>query len=195
MKSDILKWLTNGLPHDAYLVVSLTKKKHILLQSPMNAAGSCEIAIQVEEQVAHLYLSDWMHIDNAFMALLHLGHNKGEIRSGDLYGQTLRKHGCVAEALRWSNELEPWRKSPQIELLSYVTIFEKGNDIDGLESRAGDLREGIGDTKDSLAAAKSRVVRNRQRVPQQVPDGDLEDVRGKSGSFSTDYEQLSLFSE
>jgi len=197
MKADIVRWLSDDLDNDAYLVVSLSKKKHILLQAPMNAKGSRELAIQVEEQVAHMTLSEWQHIDNAFMALLRLGHNKGEILSGNLYGQTLRKHGRIVEALMWSNELEPWRKSPQIELLSYVTIFEKGHEIDGDGTTTGNsaiIREGTGYQADSINLASGRVERHRQRVPQQVPDGDLENVRGKSSNSSTDYTQLDLFS-
>lgn len=198
MKSNITQWLSRGLDDDAYLVVSLSKKKHILLQAPMNAKGSRELAIQVEEQVAHVSFAQWLYIDNAFMSLLRLGHNKGEILSGDLYGATLKKHGRIVEALMLSNKLEPWRKSPQIELLSYVTIFEKGQDVDGFEDRAGNsatIREGARDTAHSIAPASSRVVRNRQRVPQQVQDGHLENIRGEGSSVGKDYEQLSLFSE
>lgn len=199
MKSDITRWLEHGLELDGYLVVSLSKKKHILLQAPMNAQGSRELAIQVEEQVAHIRLEDWLFIDQIFMNLLVLGHNKGEILSGELYGATLRKHGCWQEALMYSQELELWRKSPQIELLSYVTIYEKGKeDSDGLEDKSrgntDQLRAGIGDQTDSVNPAQSRVERNRQRVPQQVSNGDLENVRGKSGSSSENYTQLDLFS-
>lgn len=211
MKADIARWLSDGLDNDAYLVVSLSKKKHILLQAPMNAKGSRELAIQIEEQVAHVTLSEWQHIDNAFMALLRLGHNKGEVLSGDLYGQALRKHGRIAEALMLSNELEPWRKSPQIELLSYTTIYEKGQEADGIidadrssrdvadsskkyDGRASSISTRIGDTTNSSSIVKGRVGRNRQRVPQQVQDGNLENVRGKSSSVGKDHEQLSLFS-
>lgn len=198
MKADITRWLSDGLENDAYLVVSLSKKKHILLQAPMNAKGSREMAIQVEEQVAHVTLSEWQHMDNAFMALLRLGHNKGEILSGILYGQTLRKHGRIVEALMWSRELEPWRKSPQIELLSYVTIFEKGQDIDGFENASGTgnstIRERAGDTTDSIASPTSRVGRDRQRISQQVQDGHLENIRGKGSNSSENYAQLDLFS-
>lgn len=199
MKADITRWLTDGLEADSYLVVSLSKKKHILLQAPMNAAGSRELAIQVEEQVAHVQRWHWQVMDNAFMALLGLGHNKGEILSGELYGQTLRKHGRITEAMRYSQELEPWRKSPQIELLSYVTIYEKGKeDLDGSGDKStggtNQLRAGAGDQTDSVNPAKSRVERHRQRVPKQVPHGDLEDVRGKSSNSSENYTQLDLFS-
>jgi hypothetical protein len=199
MKADITRWLTTGLEADGYLVVSLSKKKHILLQAPMNAAGSRELAIQVEEQVAHVTLNAWQRIDNAFMSLLRLGHNKGEILSGDLYGNTLRKHGRIIEALQYSSELEPWRKSPQIELLSYVTIYERGETIDKPrgESSRGDnaaIREGTRDKKNSSSAPKSRMERHRQRVPEQIQNGNMEDVRGESSGISKDHEQLSLFS-
>jgi hypothetical protein len=198
MKADITRWLTDGLEADSYLVVSLSKKKHILLQAPLNAAGSHELSIQVEEQVAHVQRWRWQVMDNAFMSLLHLGHNKGEILSGDLYGQTLRKHGRITEAMRYSQELEVWRKSPQIELLSYVTIYEKGQDIDGSEDKSGgnadQLRAGTGDQAGSVNPAQGRVERHRQRVPKQVPDGDLENVRGKSSNSKQDYTQLDLFS-
>jgi hypothetical protein len=201
MKADMTKWLEHGLEHDAYLAVSLSKKKHILLQAPMNAASSRELAIQVEEQVAHLSLSEWQHMDDLFMKLVLLGHNKGEILSGDLYGQTLKKHGHFKEALMYSNELEEWRKSPQIELLSYVTIVDRGeqiNDGSGIEPSGGSttgIREGAGDQANSSSPAPRRVERNRQRVSQQVSNGDLENVRGKSSDGSADYEQLSLFPE
>ena len=193
MKADITRWLQHGLEADSYLVVSLSKKKHILLQAPMNAAGSRELAIQTEEQVAHVRLEGWQLIDRMFMNLLLLGHGKGEILSGDLYGQTLRKHGQVAQALMYNQELEVWRKSPQIELLSYVTIYEKGQDIGS--GTNGSISEGTGDQADSSSTAQSRVERHRQRVPEQVQNGDLETVRGKSGDSSKDYEQLNLFLE
>lgn len=200
MKQDITRWLTNGLEADSYPVVSLSKKKHILLQAPMNAAGSHELAIQVEEQVAHVRLEDWQLMNRMFMSLLALGHGKGEILSGDLYGQTLKKHGRLSEALMHSQELEVWRKSPQIELLSYVTIVDKGEkaaDESGDKPRGdtGRLPTRTGDQKDSRRVAQSGMERDRQRVPEQVPHGDLETIRGKSGDSSTDYFQLSLFSE
>lgn len=211
MKSDILRWLSDGLDNDAYLVVSLSKKKHILLQASMNVKGSHELAIQVEEQVAHVTLPEWQRINNAFMALLRLGHNKGEILSGDLYGQTLRKHGHIVEALMFSDELEPWRKSPQIELLSYTTIFEKGQEDHGIidadrsnrdvaesstadDGDAASISTRTGDTTNSGSLAAGSVGRNRQRVPEQVQDGHLENVRGKGGDSGKDHEQLSLFS-
>lgn len=125
MKGDLTRWLQDGLRDDAYLVVSLTKKKHILLQAPMNAGGSRHLAVQVEEQVAHIDEVRWRSIDEPFMALLALGHGKGEILSGNLYGSTLRKHGHIAEALSLSQQLERWRSSPCIDLLSYVTIVDK----------------------------------------------------------------------
>src|SRR5437899_1376413 len=130
MKADIERWLTDGLDADSYLAVSLSKKKHILLQAPLNSQRSHELALQVEEQVAHVRREDWQWMDHAFMRLLALGHGKGEILSGELHGQTLRKHGRLAEALMYSQHLEVWRKSPQIELLSYVTMYEKGQAID-----------------------------------------------------------------
>jgi hypothetical protein len=51
MKTELGLWLAHGLEADAYLVVSLSKKKHILLQAPLNTAGTKLLAIQVEEQV------------------------------------------------------------------------------------------------------------------------------------------------
>ena len=194
MKTNITRWLTDGLGADSYLVVSLSKKKHILLQAPMNAQGSHELAIQVEEQVAHVRLEDWQQIDNAFMALLALGHGKGEILSGDLYGQTLKRHGRLAEALMYSQQLEPWRKSPQIELLSYVTIVDKGEaTIDG-DGTNRNIPEGTRDKADSSGTAQSNLERHRQRVPEQVQGDDMDPVRGKSGDSGTDYKQLDLFS-
>lgn len=212
MKADISRWLADGLENDAYLVVSLSKKKHILLQAPMNAKGSREMAIQVEEQVAHVTLSEWQHMDNAFMELLRLGHNKGEILSGDLYGQTLRKHGRIALALMWSNELELWRKSPQIELLSYVTIFEKGQEdsgsiganrssgafagsFSGNDGCAASISTRIGDPANSSSPASSRVERDQLGHMEKIQRGHLEQVRRKSRSSGKDHEQLSLFSE
>lgn len=125
MKNDILSWLTQGISEQAYLVISLSKKKHILLQSPLNVAGSRTLSLQIEEQVAHFTLDDWLYIDERFMRLLALGHGKGEILSGDLYTSMLRKHGQIGEALLLSAQLDPWRSSAPIELVSYVTIVEK----------------------------------------------------------------------
>ena len=192
MKQDIIKWLTEGLEADSYLVVSLSKKKHILLQAPQNGQGSRELAIQVEEQVAHISLQNWQHMDNAFMSLLQLGHNKGEILSGDLYAGTLRKHLRLMEALKYSEQLEPWRKSPQIELLSYVTIFEKGQETIGTN---GSIPEGIGDTADSGGTAQSRVERTKLGRVEDIQRDHLAKVRGKSSSVGTDHTQLSLFPE
>ncbi|GHP00928.1 hypothetical protein KSF_109750 [Reticulibacter mediterranei] len=125
MKQDICSWLQHGLQDQAYLVVSLSKKKHILLQAPLNVTGSRLFSIQIEEQVAHFSLADWRYIDERLMRLLALGHGKGEILSGTLHTSQLRKHGQIGEALALSAQLAPWRSSAQLELLSYVTIVEK----------------------------------------------------------------------
>ena len=98
MKHDIFSWLTQGLEDQTYLVISLSKKKHILLQAPLNVAGSHTLSIQIEEQVAHFSLEDWLYIDERFTGLLALGHGKGEILRGDLYSSRLRKHGRLGEA-------------------------------------------------------------------------------------------------
>lgn len=201
MKDDILHALQCGVEEDCYLVVSLTKKKHVLLQAPMNAARSKALAIQIEEQVAHLNLATWQLIEKPFMALLDLGHGKGEILSGNLYGQTFKKHGQWQHALLLSNALEQWRNSPQIELYSYVTIIEKETQEDvGQQptTNAGDgtrtISAGTRDQKDSSRTASRRVERHRQRVPEQVPNGNLENVRGESGGSGQDYQQLDFFS-
>lgn len=124
MKSDITQWLACGLDVDAYLVVSLSKKKHILLQAPLNTQGSHHLSIQVEEQVAHVDVMSWDSIHTPFMSLMQLGHGKGEILGGVLYGATLKRHGQVARAVTLSAQLAPWRHSPLIGLISYVTLVE-----------------------------------------------------------------------
>jgi hypothetical protein len=199
MKDDILHALRHGLEEDCYLVISLSKKKHVLLQAPLNATRSHQLSIQVEEQVAHLNLSIWEAIEMPFMGLLQLGHGKGEILSGNLYGQTLKKHGQWDWALLLSRQLEQWRNSPQIELYSYITIVEKEEkDATGERPSAGDgpgaISAGTRDTKSSSKPAESRVERHRQRISEQVSHGDLENVRRESSDGGTNYEQLDLFS-
>lgn len=206
MKSDIERWLVSGLDTDAFLVVSLSKKKHILLQAPLNAAQSCHLAIQVEEQVAHVDLTIWRQINMPFLQLLALGHGKGEVLSGNLYSSTLRKHGCYAEALFLSQQLEMWRNSPQIELLSYVTILqEKETSIDDGDGQSGRdatgglatnfLPAGTRNQTDRLGPATRCLERDRSRVSQPLSSGNMATVRGESGNSEPDYEQLSLFSE
>jgi hypothetical protein len=194
MKADIERWLHSGLEQDAYLVVSLSKKKHILLQAPLNAAGSHELAIQIEEQVAHVSHSSWQAIGQLFLELLALGHGKGEILSGNLYANTLHRHGKIAQALYSSLALERWRNSPQIELYSYVTIVEKEkSDSDGTGPGAN-VSAGARNQADRGGPPASRVERYRSRVLEQVSHGDLEDVRGKSGDSKPHHQQLDLFS-
>jgi hypothetical protein len=125
MKGDIVSWLTRGLEDPAYLVISLSKKKHILLQAPLNGAGSRTLSLQIEEQVAYVSLDDWLYIDERFMRLLALGHGKGEILSGELHPSVLRRHGKLGEALQLNAQLASWRSSALIELVSYITIVEK----------------------------------------------------------------------
>jgi hypothetical protein len=198
MKQDIARWLRDGLEQDSYLVVSLTKKKHILLQAQINSATSRFLSIQLEEQVAHVTFDTWQQIETPFLRLLQLGHGKGEILSGNLYANTLRKHGQLAEALALNSALRPWRSSPQIELYSYVTLVEKEvAPHDGTGTTGGattSVSAGTRDTQDSSIVASGRVERHRQGISEQVSDGNLENVRGKSGGSKQDYEQLDLFS-
>lgn len=107
MKADIARWLRDGLEDDTYLVCSLSKKKHILMQATLNAHDSKHLSIQVEEQVAHVDLATWRAIEQPFMALLAMGHGKGEILSGNLYANTLRKHGRLMESMQLSKQLDP----------------------------------------------------------------------------------------
>lgn len=198
MKQDITQWLTFGLEQESYLVVSLTKKKHILMQAKLNAASSRTLALQVEENVAHLEWWHWKTMDAAFMRLLALGHNKGEILSGSLYGQTLRRHGHLMEAMQLNQELEPYRTSPEIELLSYVTIVDygKGESDDGTSGRDTDpVSAGIGGQADSVHPPRSGVEKHRRGVQEQVPRGDMAAIRGETGDGGADYAQLDLFSE
>jgi hypothetical protein len=190
MKTDIARWLASGIEEDAYLVVSLSKKKHILLQAPLNAGRVPSLAIQVEEQQAYFGASDWHTIEQPFMALLALGHNKGEILSGDLYANTLRKHGQLSEAMRLNTQLDPWRKSALIELYSYTTIIEdketKQDDGDG----RGDPTERPGprDATDrrSIAPVDGGMEEHRPRVQESVPSGDLATIRGAHSSGGKD---------
>ncbi len=197
MKQDIRQWLEDGLPEESYLVVSLSKKKHILLQAILNGARSKILAIQIEEQVAYADIGSWSGIEIPFMRLMALGHNKGEILSGNLYGNTLRKHGQLESAMYYNGQLSKWRNGPLIELYSYTTIIEekdgRAEDLSG--DSTGGLQPRIGNTTDSRVPATGRVERNRQRVPEQVPHGNMEDVRGESGSSGPDHQQLDLFSE
>jgi len=200
MKNDIEQWLQNGLDADSYLVVSLSKKKHILLQAPLNAQGSRELAIQIEEQVAHVSLGTWQTIRIPFMGLLALGHGKGEILNGNLYASNLMKHGQIAEAMSYSGELGHWRNSPLIELFSYVTIVDKKEKlIDESEKSGGSDRSsrvpaGAGDSPGSSKPTQSRVERHRPRVPVKVQSDDLDTDGGESSRSEPYYEQLSLFS-
>jgi len=195
MKHDVTQWLTFGLDGDAYLVVSLSKKKHILMQAPLNVSSSRDIAVQVEENVAFLSLWQWEAMDGPFLRLLALGHGKGEILSGNLYGQTLRKHGQLMEALRLNQELEPYRKSPQIELLSYVTIVEERTQDDDRGTGTTGISERARTEASGVSAARSRVEEDRPRVQEQVPSRDLAAIRGEAPDLGTDYAQLDLFSQ
>lgn len=174
MKTEIGIWLSAGLEADAYLVCSLSKKKHILLQAPLNTAGAKMLAVQVEEQIAYLDYSAWEYLDRRFMALLALGHNKGEILSSNLYGNTLRKHGRIDDALRFSAELEPYRNSAALDLLSYVTIIDKESEetLDASNTRrtAATPEHGSGSAVGGLDA-------DRRRIQSAVPHGHLDAVR------------------
>jgi len=170
MKPLINHWLRYGLPFDMYLACSLSKKKHILLQAPLNAHGTKMLAIQVEEQVAHLDYATWEYMDRRFMALLRLGHNKGEILSGDLYGNTLRKHGQVGQALALSQQLAPYRESADLELVSYVTIIDKEKEDGGTDTGP----TGDGDHQDSSHAPQSRVESDQPGIQEPLPHGHLD---------------------
>jgi hypothetical protein len=184
MKSNIAVWLSSGVPFDCYLVCSLSKKKHILLQAPINAAKTYEITVQVEEQVAYLNLHDWQHMDRSFMRLLELGHGKGEILSGHLYGNTLRKHGQIKEAMHLSGELASYRDSAALGFLSYVTIGEK--EEDGTINTPG---TGDGISPAGLTATQSGMEPNRCGIQSKVPDGYLDAGREQCGSLRSDDQQ------
>lgn len=189
MKQDIAQWLEHGLDDDAFLVVSLTKKKHLLLQAPMNARGSKVLAIQVEEQVAHLDLATWTTMDEAFMNLIHLGHHKGEILSGTLYAGTLRKHGRIREAMVLSQQLEPYRAGVVLELLSYTTIIDKESN----ERTANG--PGIGAGHDSSETPQSGMEPDRPRVQEQIPHGHLEPNRNEREGMCHDDQHTAPFSQ
>lgn len=166
MKEYITMAVSRGIEQNEYLVVSLSKKKHILLQAPMNAQGSKLLAIQLEEQVAYVDQSIWQIMNRSFMALAGLGHNKSEILSGQLYANTLRKHGQVQTALQHNQMLTPYRNSPQLELLSYVTIIEK-------EEKDESATTGDGDDPSRVAAPESRLDADRPGVQGEISHGHL----------------------
>lgn len=168
MKWDIRAWLEDGLPDESYLVVSLSKKKHILLQAPLCAKGSKALSIQVEEQVAHVTLDTWTAIEVPFMRLLALGHGKGEIRSGELHVMTLRKHGQLFSAMELSNQLNPWRNSPQMLLYSYATPMEEIGDRH--ESSHGDDRVCLASPANHLDTDQ-RAIQNGATTDHLESDG------------------------
>ncbi len=190
MKTEIGLWVSHGLETDTYLVCSLSKKKHILLQAPLNAKGTKLLAIQVEERIAYVDQSTWQLMNRSFMRLLELGHNKGEILSGQLYGNTLRKHGQIKEAMSHSQMLDPYRNSAQLELLSYVTIVEKGEDIERDQPGSGD-----GSGIPGSLATQSSMESDRPRVQIQVQDGHLDASRDQRSSVRTDEQHVDEVSQ
>lgn len=179
MKQMIEWWLRHGTAFDYYLVVSLSKKKHILLQAPLNVQNTKYLSIQVEEQVAHIDGPTWDYIDKRFMALLQLGHNKGEILSGDLYQVTLKKHGHLYDAIDLSSELEPYRNSPELTLLSYVTIIEEKEQSIGAGHETGDDQA-------SGTTLNSRVDMHRPGVQESLPGGNLAAIPQQRGQLRSD---------
>lgn len=177
MKADIERWLTQGLEAASYLVVSLTKKKHLLLQAPLNAAGiPSGLAIQVEERVAYIGASSWQQIAQPFMALLALGHGKSEILSGDFYASTLRKHGRLSEVMRLSKQLDQWRDSALMDLYSYVTLVEERQ----TQQDDGDGRKRAGDAEDrrSVSTAPGGMEIDQPGLQESVPGRNLATIRG-----------------
>lgn len=199
MKADIERWLRDGLEEDGYLVVSLTKKKHILLQAPLNAGGVLSgLAIQVEEQVAYVGAASWQQIGHPFMALLALGHGKGEILSGELYAHTLRKHGRLREAIQWSKQLDQWRDSALIELYSYVTILEeKGQEHDEPGGGDGIISERSGDATNryGVSVAPGGLEVHQPGIQKPVSSGDLAAIRGAHRHGSTNDRDLASVSQ
>jgi hypothetical protein len=190
MKADLARWLVAGLEEDCYLVVSLTKKKHLLLQAPPNARGARTLAIQVEEKLAYVDAASLAAVEQPFLALLALGHAKGEILSGELFTSVLRKHGRLREALHWSKQLERWRSSALLELYSYTTILDeqdKKGPLDDDESGPGG-RSVAGSTGGSAggdAPAHGGVSSTfcdlevgRPRLQSDIPGGNLATIRG-----------------
>lgn len=188
MKTDIGLWVSQGIQCDAYCVVSLSKKKHILLQAPMNAQGTRLLAIQIEEQVAYVDQTTWQIMNRSFMTLLALGHTKSEILSGGLYAQTLRKHGQINEAMQHNTMLAPYRHSPQLELLSYVTLVEK-------EETHESTSPGDGMDSSGVAAAESRVDANRPGVQSEIPHGHLAASRKQRGGSRPDEQHVEQISQ
>ena len=197
MKLSISDWLKFGISTNAYLVCSLTKKKHILLQAPMNVKGSRVLAVQVEEQVAHVDQAVWALLNQAFMRLLDLGHNKSEALSGDLYSNTLRKHGQIKEAMLHSDMLAPYRGSPALTLLSYVTIVDKAqsesevsahdtttNNQPEAETAGHGSRSGVG-----------RVDGDTSRLQKQIPHGHLDAGRDQHRGDSQNDDQSGSLSQ
>jgi len=183
MKIDIGNWLVFGLEQDAFLVCSLSKKKHILLQAEMTIATTKRLIIQVEERTVYLYPTEWKAMNEPFCQLLNLGHGKGEILSGNLYAGTLRKHGRIEAAMKISERLDPYRNSALLDLLSYVTIVEKG-ETDGTVETA---RNGSETTESGLHT-------DQPGLQEQVPRLDLGAGRKQRLSRESDHRQLDLFS-
>jgi uncharacterized protein YlaI len=181
MKQDIREWLEDGLPEESYLVVSLTKKKHILLQAPLNGKGSKRLAIQIEEQMAHVDLCSWTAIEVSFMRLIALGHGKGEILRGELYCATLRKHGQLLEAMKLSDQLNEWRHSPIITLYSYITPLEGRDDRD---------TESYGDSSSSITTSASYLDSDQHTVQDRATTNHLV-TNGEQHGKHSQYEQHS----
>ena len=171
MKADIDDALRHGTGEAVYLICSLSKKKHIALQAPLNVQGSRLLAIQVEEAVAHIDQLTWHALDHAFSTLLSLGHGKGEILSGNLHASTLRKHGQLLVALSHSNALAPYRGAAILDFLSYVTILEEKEKEETANAESTTERDGVHPS--GGAAAEGRVERDRPGVQGEVPHGHL----------------------
>lgn len=134
MRPNLETMLRDGCP-ECVLVVSLSKKKHLLPFAPVNPP-SRSFAVQVEEETVQLSAGAWFPLAQAFDALLALDIPKGAILAGNYHHAGLRK-APLAEVLRWDAAIAPWRPSGLLTLLSYVTLLEEKSDAGDIVADAG----------------------------------------------------------
>lgn len=135
-------------------------QKHIVFRATRNPAGSKAGWVQFEEQRLYLIPAELRGLLEV-VEKLYAEFSKGEIETGDYFGQRILKFGLE----RWQ-ELEEQIKSQRGKPLFSLTLF--------LAQRSDDVS---GNTEQSGGLAESDLARDASGLQEPLSHDDLDTVR------------------
>jgi len=106
---------------DGYLLITVSKRKHIALRAPLNLAGSHARRVQFETDTLTLHAADWFRLTAAVDAL-RVVHTWQEILADNYQSWRVGRWANVAEFVAARAVARPYLRTPYLDIVKFVSV-------------------------------------------------------------------------